>query len=302
MEHITAVIVTFNPDIKILSSQYYSIVNQVDDVIYIDNGSENINSIELLLSDIAKNSSYCLIKNGSNLGLGFAHNQGIKYAIANGGRFILILDHDSVVKDNFVLALYNSFVDLRIKGINIGAVGPIYINESTNETYPITRYWGPFIKRLHPSNEPVEASVLISSGTLVSSENLLDIGLMNEELFVDYIDIEWSYRARSKGYKLFAVPVAVMNHTIGDNRYNFLGRMISIHSPLRRYYLSRNSVFMLRCSYISFGYKLRELVLNFVRVFVYAMISKNKLKYFRYSFVGLLDGIRGKFGQCRINK
>ena len=125
---------------------------------------------------------------------------------------------------------------------------------------------------------------------------------MNEELFVDYIDIEWSYRARSKGYKLFAVPVAVMNHTIGDNRYNFLGRMISIHSPLRRYYLSRNSVFMLRCSYISFGYKLRELVLNFVRVFVYAMISKNKLKYFRYSFVGLLDGIRGKFGQCRINK
>ena len=116
---------------------------------------------------------------------------------------------------------------------------------------------------------------------------------MNEDLFVDYIDIEWSYRVRYLGYKLYAIPTAIMNHTIGDTRMSVLGRKISVHSPIRRYYLTRNSVHMLRWSYISPGYKIREITFNILRIIIFCSVSENRLMYLRYSFWGLIDGIRG---------
>jgi rhamnosyltransferase len=233
------------------------------------------------------------------MGLGYAHNQGIKKSRELGANMLLILDHDSVLKPYFVNELLNTINDLKSKGVHIGAVGPIYCNEQTNETYPITKYWGPLIKRLYPIDNPVEASVLISSEMLISIEVINDIGGMNEGLFVDYIDIEWSYRARKNGYHLFVSPKAVMNHQIGDKRMSVLGRRISVHSPVRRYYLTRNSIHMLRISYIHWGYKLREIFFIFLRIVIFVIVSPKRKEYFKYSFYGFRDGLKGIYGNYR---
>lgn len=295
---ISAVVVTYNPDIETLLEQFNSVYSQVDNVIYIDNGSSNYEELKLHIASLNDQNMIFMIHNKVNMGLGYAHNQGIRQSEELGSSAVLILDHDSVLRCSFVDELTKALECLCSNNEKVAAVGPIYINESTNEQYPITRYFGPFIKRLKPSSYPVEASVLISSGSLIPIEVLHKIGGMDEKLFVDYIDIEWSYRARSHGYKLYAIPTAVMNHQIGDKRASIFGRMVSIHSPLRRYYLSRNSIYMLRCPYVSWGYKVRELIFNMLRVIVFTLISHDRLKYLKYSFRGVFDGIKGKFGKC----
>jgi len=274
--------------------------NNISSIIYVDNGSSNFKQYRCAL--LEKRKSECIvefIRNEKNMGLGYAHNQGIMKAKNNLSDAVLIMDHDSVLYTNFISNLAQALEDLS-RTEKVAAVGPIYVNEKTGEKYPITKFIGPFIKRLKPLNKPEEASVLISSGTLIPIWVLDDVGLMNEELFVDYIDIDWSYRARSKGYRLYAIPSAVMNHQIGDKRTSFLGRMVSVHSPVRRYYLTRNSVYMLRCKYISVGYKVRELTFNILRVIFFSLHSKEKKKYIIYSYYGLLDGIRGRFGECSL--
>jgi rhamnosyltransferase len=67
-----------------------------------------------------------------------------------------------------------------------------------------------------------------------------------------------------------------MWHQVGDDRLKVLGREISIHSPLRRYYLARNSILMLKQPHIHWQYKVRELFYTVSRVVVYIALVPQK--------------------------
>lgn len=65
-------IVLYNPDLGRLKENIESICKQVDKVILIDNGSDNIREIE----DLIKEYLNCiLLKNGENMGIAYALNQ-----------------------------------------------------------------------------------------------------------------------------------------------------------------------------------------------------------------------------------
>lgn len=292
---IFSVSVTFNPDLQLLDRQVKSLYNQVKCIVIVDNGSSNINELK---EYCLEKQSLIFIDNGKNMGLGYAQNIGIKEAFRNNATDVLLLDQDSVLKEDFTNNLLLAREELITQDVSVGALGPIYYNEATNEIYPITKFWGPFIKRFAPTTRPEEASFLIASGCLININVLKDVGFMNEKLFIDFIDVDWSFRAQAKKYKLFVVPNAVMMHTIGESRMNVGGRSIAIHSPLRRYYLFRNSVFMVRNKNMPWGYKLREVVLNTFRIIVYLSMTKDKIRYLKYSLSGLKDGINNIGGEC----
>lgn len=137
---------------------------------------------------------------------------------------------------------------------------------------------------------------------LVPVEVLKKVGLMRDELFIDYIDIEWCLRTASNGYSLYAIPDAKMSHTIGDERKLFLGREVSIHSPLRRYYLARNSIYMMRLSYVPIGYKFREAIFSTIRTIMFVACVDKKdcilnISYVdgRMGFWGYMESLRVKF-------
>jgi rhamnosyltransferase len=144
----------------------------------------------------------------------------------------------------------------------------------------------------------INATFVIASGCLIRTEVLKEVGLMNGQLFIDYIDVEWSLRAKHFGFNVFITSRAKMAHTIGDNRVNILGRTISIHNPLRRYYLIRNSFYLLRLPYVPIGYKLRELCFNLFRFFIGLFFSRERKIYLYYAFWGVRDGFSGIFGPC----
>lgn len=295
---IASIIVTYNPNIDALKKQIERLLAQVQLIIIVDNGSDNSSKLTSELLNYKIQNKIIAFENGDNKGLGFAQNKGIEIAITEKATHVLLLDDDSLIEENFISNLLSDYEELLNTGIKVGAIGPTYYNEETGEQYPITKYVGPFIDRKLPKEKPVEASFLIASGCLIPTSVLVEVGFMNEDFFIDYIDVEWSFRAISKGYKLFATPKAQMNHIIGERRASVLGRKISLHSPLRKYYLFRNSIFMIKCSYISTGYKIREIIFNFLRFIVYLALSNEKKKYVKYTFRGYLDGLLNIKGRC----
>lgn len=293
---VVGIMVTYNPNAIDLSVVLKSICSQLSCVVVIDNGSNNFVEIEELCLTFK---SIVLLKNVCNMGLAFSQNQGIRYVKDKlNASHVILFDQDSVIASSFVSELILSERLLIDSGKKVAAVGPSFFDPATNNLYPATIYCGPFIKRVDLLNDPVEATFIIASGCLIRVTILDDVGLMKEELFIDYIDVEWSLRAQAKGYGVYIAPKARMAHTIGDSRLTILGRTISVHSPLRRYYLVRNSFFMLRRDYVPWGYKVRELTFNLLRTVIGFFLANQKLIFCKYFSLAIYDGLRGHFGRC----
>jgi len=240
-----------------------------------------------------------LFRLAENIGLAAAQNIAISKARAQGASHIILFDQDSIVSDGFIEALCECEQTLLASGKKVAAVGPSFFDPQSDQLYPATVYKGPFIKRVPPiCDTPILATYIIASGCLIRMNVLDDVGLMKDELFIDYIDVEWSLRAKAKGYGVYIAPKAKMAHTIGDRRLSLFGRTISVHSPLRRYYLVRNSFLMLRLNYIPWGYKLRELVFNLIRTGIGFYTATQKLVFCKYFIMALRDGLLGRFGPC----
>ncbi|TIM58510.1 rhamnosyltransferase [Enterobacter sp. ECC-219] len=283
---ISSVTVTFNPDILCLEKQFLSLQGQIDSAFIIDNGSRNYEEIK----DLAEKFNFVLINLSENMGLSHAQNIGIENAISRGAEYLLLLDQDSVLSANFISAMSKMYTQY-----NVGILGPSFYDPHTNEFYWGTNYIGPFIKRT-PIEEITDVTYVIASGSFFSSEVYEKVGKMEEALFVDYIDVEWALRAKKLGYRVAMTNQASMAHTIGDSRLNLLGRKISVHSPMRRYFLVRNSFFMIRKPYIPVGYKIREVFLNFARAAISLILNKEKKKTLMMIFYGISDGLSGRFG------
>lgn len=299
MSLVCGIVVSFNPDPLFFKSQLQPLIQQLDSLIVVDNGSVIQSDLQNISSFIS--SSIVFIKLDHNLGLAAAQNIGIKESFNLNATHIVLFDQDSLIDPGFISGLLEAEAALLATSKCVAAVGPLFFDPSNSVVYPASVYTGPFLKRvpLDMLNSEVEATFVIASGCLIRMEVLDRIGLMNDQLFIDYIDVEWCLRAKYKGFKSYMTSRAKMAHTIGENRLNFLGRTISIHSPLRRYYLIRNSIFMLRQPYIPLGYKVREVVFNLLRFLIGLAFSKDRKKYLFFVVWGIRDGISGALGSCK---
>ncbi|NBM91397.1 rhamnosyltransferase [Proteus sp. G2658] len=291
---IYSILVSYNPDIDILLTSLNSMHTQVEKIILVDNSSNNSEKIEEIQH---KFTNIHFIKLDKNIGLAQAQNIGIQYSLDEKVDYVILFDQDSIISKSFINNLVSSSLEIQAKkDTKIAAIGPIFYDPMTMSNYPATIYSGPFIKRINIKDEPIQATFIIASGSLISASVLRDIGKMKNELFIDYIDVEWCLRAKNKGYSVYITPHASMAHTIGDRRIKLLHRTISVHSPLRRYYLIRNSIIISKINYIPIGYKIRELFFNPIRFAVSLYTSKEKLKVIKYTWFAILDGIKGISG------
>ena len=98
-----ALIVTYNPDGKLLSRMLQGIVSQVDQVLIVDNGSEG--PPPSMCRD-GPELSFEVLPLGRNLGLATAQNLGARWARERGFSHVLLLDQDSLVESGMVAALW----------------------------------------------------------------------------------------------------------------------------------------------------------------------------------------------------
>ena len=281
---------TYNPDLPHLLKFCRELSAQFMEVLFIDNNSANKNEFSELTSLF---SNVKIIFNEENIGLATAQNLGVRYAFDMQVPGIVIFDQDSFIEHRFLETMVNDFNTLVADGNNVACIGPSIIDKQSGHRYPISRYRGFFLKRyvLQP-DEIAECSYIISSGSLTSIVALKDVGFFLDKLFINYIDVEWCFRAISKKYKVYTTNNVSLIQDVGLYRKSILGREIPVHNPIRRYYASRNSVIMLFLDHVSWGYKLREIVFNPIRVVFDCMIEGNTWLRLNYFFKGLYDGFK----------
>ena len=159
----------------------------------------------------------------ANIGLAAAQNVGIAWAREHGHSHVLLLDQDSVPEPGMVDSLLAALDGLAPQ--HPAAVGPVFRDPREHRVAPFVRVGFPMSKKVWCSDDgaPVECDFLISSGTLIPLAVLERVGAMDDALFIDNVDLEWSFRARARGYRLFGVCTAAMEHRLGDARTPILG-------------------------------------------------------------------------------
>lgn len=279
MNGVYAIVVTYNPDKGILRKQYETIAGQVDGIIYIDNNSQN----RSFLAELELRGAL-VICNNNNVGLAKAQNQGIALAKEKNSDFIFLLDQDSIPEDKCVEKLLACYKELGTWK-KVAVIGPIIKNRYDNDKLNNKGILliGPFVYRI-VIGKVTDVSFCIASGSLIPMKVFENVGTMKEKLFIDSIDQEWCFRAKSRGYKIFQTNTTWISHTLGNGRDD----KIRSHSPLREYYIIRNSIWMSRQKYIPLGYRMRKVFMIVCRVF-FSLIRGDKA-YFKSGVSGLIDG------------
>jgi rhamnosyltransferase len=279
-----------------------SIGNEVKKIYIIDN-TPNESKVWLnseWLSKFNLNIDYHQL--GKNCGIAKAQNIGIDFAIKDECDHVILFDQDSSPAREMIGKLANAELELLTSGIKVGSVGPLFLDEKTKEHSRAVRHRGLMIKKIKvsPDDLPVAADYLIASGSLIRISILQEVGVLREELFIDWVDIEWGLRAGSFGFKHFIVPEAVMLHSIGDDYISFGKTKINLHSDLRNFYIVRNACYLIKDKTLS--WKLRSNI--FLRVPMYVIFyslttpSKKRGKVFLLLIQACSAGFFGKLGKA----
>lgn len=298
--NICAVVVTYHSDPALLKQVLENIAPQVQYIVIVDNGSDT--SIIKTIMEDTKGAPTELIELGHNYGIATAHNKGIEWAKNNNCTHILIMDQDSTPGHNMVEKLLEAELKLVHNGDNVAAVGPYFIDDRYSDQTFFIKINGIRIARSYCDSSSPEkiqdADYLISSGMLIRLDIIDKIGLMDESLFIDYVDIEWGLRAKSKDYHCFGVCSAIMKHRLGDNTVPsyVTARRVPVRSSIRHYYMFRNEVILYKRSYIPIIWIIYDSYKLLLRYIFYSIMTPPRFKNFRMMNLGLWHGLIGKTG------
>ena len=298
---ISAIIVTFYPDDRFFE-MLRSIDEQVDNIWIVDNGSggQTRAKLEDLGSD--SNNTFNFILNDKNLGLATAQNQGIREAINEGSKWILLLDQDSIPAENMIDKMMAAAEGYQ--GNNyLGMITPRHENDDGEPSIPsysvkygfrLHRYF----MKMHEVDDMLAFGM--ASGSLIPSAVLQKVGLMRDDFWIDYIDYDFSFRLRKLGYKIIGVGAASLKHRLGESFKKHIGNFsftYHVHPALRRYTIYRNRIRVIREYGLKFpNFLIFEALSISKDILKLALIENDKKKKFNAIIVGIIDGLMGRGG------
>lgn len=289
-----AVVVWHHANSATLTRQLAAVAPQVDTVVAVDNSPAS--------SRIGERDDLVVLAQPENIGLAAAQNLGIAWAKAHGHTHVLLLDQDSVPEPGMVDSLLAALAGLAPQ--RPAAVGPVFRDPREHRDAPFVRVGFPMSKKVWCSVDraPVECDFLISSGALIPLAVLDHVGLMDDALFIDNVDLEWSFRARARGYRLFGVCTAAMEHHLGDARTPILGGRVDVvtHSPVRLYFIMRNRITLYRLPHTPRVWIAQDVPRVLIKFVLFAVCVGPRLRNVRYMLRGLADGVRGRLGPCSL--
>jgi rhamnosyltransferase len=246
---VAALVVTYFPD-ACFPARLDKLLEQVSRVVIIDNGSPK----DLLLwqEQYCHSDNITCLENSNNLGIATALNQGMDLLTEEGFEWVITFDQDSTVTSGFIALLRDTINadaishDVALVGANRSDAGE---NHAMHRWLRSKTGW-PFFERVTCDRiGPEGVTLVITSGTLVNMKIFNILGPFRDDFFIDFVDSEYCLRVREAGYRILVNPDARMFHQLGSKKqYRLFGLTMSptFHSPLRRYYLFRNRIEMIR--------------------------------------------------------
>jgi len=232
------VVVTFFPD-EDFFERFARLSKPFACGLIIDNGSTPAQ--QGALQQLTQTGANVLISNSRNEGLAYALNQGLAEAKKRGLTWALLMDQDTDFEDGLWSA-YEQALAADPAPAKVALIGSNYLNQVGEQSIPLLA-WRQESPHAHA------AKAVITAGSLIAIDTFYAIGRFRADLFIDWVDTEYSYRARQAGFKVLMLNRPLIRQKIGQTRRidSPLGAVYaSNHSPLRRYYMMRNLILLLK--------------------------------------------------------
>ncbi len=297
---IGAVVVLYFPHLEELRRLLASLPREIARVYVIDNSPEGS---RLGADELVTPMPVEYFAAGRNLGIASAQNLGIAKAIEDGCSHVLLLDQDSFMHPEVVRQLLEGEEFLLKQGARVAAVGPCYLDRKTGASSPALRSrWFSIEKvKIDPGVEkPVATDYLIASGSLIRVSVLKEVGFMRDDLFIDWVDIEWAHRAKARGFQCFLVPHAHMEHSLGEDAFTLFGRNFHVHSEIRNYYYLRNALYLMRLASVDRKWKSAYMLKAPMYSILFIALAENKRKGAALVYGAVRDAFKGKLGEYSV--
>jgi len=209
----------------------------VDHLLVVDNGSGDRS-----LRDSFANLDW--IEAPCNLGFAGGANLGVRRALDAGASRVLVLNNDALVEPDCL-----GILESAVEQPGVGLAGPAIVSardparlESTGIAYaPLTGRmrlsgWGQPLPAVGSPAHPVDA---LSGCALMIRREVFDrVGLLPEEYFFGFEDLDFCLRARKAGFNILCPPAARVLHQGGAS--------LAPGSPERIYFATRNHLLLAR--------------------------------------------------------
>ncbi|MEI9919635.1 MAG: glycosyltransferase family 2 protein [Bacteroidota bacterium] len=199
----------------------------------------------------------------NNTGVAAALNLGLKKALEEHYDWCLTMDQDSFFEKGALEKLKNIAFEADEK---VGMISPFHKTQKSE-------------KNVRGTIDEVRFTM--SSGCLV---RINTIGYFEEKLFIDSVDTEYCLRLRKNGYKIIRVNDAVLDHELGTLKKNWLGFSTIVHPASRRYYITRNMLYIMSLYPEIRMFGIKELIKAFVLIVIAENDKPEKIKAFFRGF------------------
>lgn len=264
-----------------------SLVFQEDivlEIVIVDNGStdHSVNKIRELFPQVH------VIENGKNLGFSGGMNVGIQSALSANGKYILVLNNDTIADKGMVRGLLDELTD------DVGITAPvIFYEKQPDKIWSVGGNIHPlFLELLHPHgaatslpSAPLDRDFVTGCAMLVRSDVFHAVGMFDERFSPAYYeDLDFSLRVRKAGFRIVVVPATRLLHKVsqasGGER-----------SPFVMYLKARNSAYYFRkhMQYWQIPFIFLYRFLSAIKI-SFRLIIEKKWDALAANWAGLFDG------------
>jgi len=262
------------------------------EIILVDNGSDYHSHLELIkiLNQYKNNLAIKLVQSKYNLFFAGGNNKGLKYT---GGKYICLLNNDTVVNSDFVKKSIKCMESLT----SFGFMSP-RINFYDDKRKP--RFWGsritPFsldfitpLKKVY-LNEIKESGHAAGAALFTSKETINKLGQLDEIFFIYYEEVDWCTRAKKRyGLNNYYYPGTVVFHkevlSKTEKYYNYY-----LHLRNYQIFVWKNYSLIIILTFYLFHYPY-YLIKSYIAA-IYRFKFKRFLIIPRAAIMGLIIGVR----------
>ena len=263
-------------------------------IIIIDNESQNCFSDEINKSD-----KIHIIKNENNVGFSQANNQGIKYSIKNGFDYVLLLNNDTIIKNDLIDSLIQQSSTLNQKIIQ-----PLILNYDGSKIWnaggKINNFFGTFqilgkgkgfknFKRNRTYTDWFTGCCV-----LIKLEIFNHVGYFDERFFAYYEDVDYSIRLKKMGYSIALMTNSYLQHYESASSKS-INKSEGNLSPYVHYLNIRNHILLLKKHSKSFNL-IGVLIYQLIKILSYLTYFLVRFRFNKFKMVskGLVDAINFK--------
>ncbi len=255
-------------------------------ILIVDNASSKESYHELLQ---IKDNRVHRVRLEENIGFAGGNNYGIQYAAKHYPdlKYVFLLNTDAYCSPNLI----GNLLAIMSGKEEVACISPKILTRDGDKWYSgsYMNYKKGFVSAsIKVPDDPLayyEVDVFNGCAVLVKLDKLLEVGMLNEDLFMYYEEADCSIKFKKLGYKSLYAPGYTVIHDV-----SFTTRNINY---VKTYYKTRNK-FIVFSRFMSFPTQVKFLVHEFAH-----HLKNKRFKNARYLLKGYIDFKRGRTGKLQ---